>query len=251
LKEGDAIIASGRMGEYNGSPSFTIERINGCEFPDDFVKQEKFKKKAPEYYKTVFPSPAETVKVTSVFEKESPLPEYFLNNEYVVFDLETTGTELSSCEITEFGAVRIKNGKMVEQFTSLVKPDGVIPERITELTGIDDELVKDAPKIVSVLPDFLKFIKGATVVAHNADFDVGFIKKYAAANDYEFNNPVEDTLALSRKYIHGLKHYDLHTLAEHFNISFRHHRALSDAYATAEILIEIMKIAYAQENSQS
>lgn len=242
LKEGDAIIVSGRMGEYNGSLSFTMEKINLCEFPDNFVKQEKYKKPAPSEYKTVFPTFATTVKVKSVFEKEEPLPDELLKNEYVVFDIETTGLDVINCEITEIGAVKIKNGKIAEQFVSLVKPDGKIPEEIVKLTGIDDETVKNAPKIYSVLPDFLKFTENAVVVAQNADFDSSFIKKYASAADYAFDNRVEDTMVIARQLISGLAHYNLKTLAEYFNITFRHHRALSDAYATAEIFIELMKI---------
>ena len=242
LKEGDAIIVSGRMGEYNGNPSFTMEKINLCEFPENFVKKEKYKKPAPAEYSTVFPTPATTVKVKSVFEKEEPLPAELTEKEYVVFDLETTGLDVINCEITEIGAVKIKNGKITEQFVSLVKPDSEIPEEITKITGIDGETVKNAPKIYSVLPDFLKFTEGATLVAQNAEFDSSFIKKYADAADYAFGNNVLDTMIISRQLITGLSHYNLKTLAEYFNITFRHHRALSDAYATAEIFIELMKI---------
>lgn len=242
LKEGDAIIVSGRMGEYNGNPSFTMEKINACEFPEDFVKKDRYKKPAPAAYKTVFPTPATTVKVKSVFEEEDVLPPELTEKEYVVFDIETTGLDLTNCEITEIGAVKVKNGKIAEQFTSLIKPDGKIPEEITALTGIDDGMVKDAPKIYTVLPDFLKFTDGATVVAQNAEFDSSFIKKYANAADYAFDNPVLDTMVISRQLISGLAHYNLKTLAEYFHITFRHHRALSDAYATAEIFIELIKI---------
>ena len=242
LKEGDAIIVSGRIGEYNGTLSFTMDKINLCEFPEDFVKKEKYKKPAPAEYKTVFPTPATTIKVKSVFEKEEPLPEKLTEKEYVVFDIETTGLDLTNCEITEIGAVKIKDGKITEQFTSLIKPDASIPEEITKLTGIDDALVKNAPKIFTVLPDFLKFTEGAIIVAQNAEFDSSFIKKYAAAADYAFDNEIMDTMVLGRQMISGLAHYNLKTLAEYFHITFRHHRALSDAYATAEIFIELMKM---------
>ena len=242
LKEGDAIIVSGRMGEYNGNPSFTMEKINLCEFPENFVKKEKYKKPAPAEYKNVFPTPATTIKVKSVFEKEEELPKELINREYVVFDIETTGLDVINCEITEIGAVKIKNGKIAEQFVSLVKPDGKIPEDIVRLTGIDDGMVVNAPKIYTVLPDFLKFVDGAVLVAQNAEFDSSFIKKYATAADYAFDNEIKDTMILGRQMISGLSHYNLKTLAEYFDITFRHHRALSDAYSTAEIFIELMKM---------
>jgi DNA polymerase-3 subunit alpha (Gram-positive type) len=103
-------------------------------------------------------------------------------------------------------------------------------------------MVKDAPKISSVIPDFIKFIDGAVLVAHNAEFDCKFIKRFATAEEYEINNQVIDTMEMTRKFLPQLKRADLATLAEHFGIIFHHHRALSDAYATAEAFIELMKI---------
>lgn len=242
LKEGDGVIMSGNIGEYNGRRSFTIEKINRCTFPEDFVKKDRYKKKAPLEYKKIFPTPATTVKISSVFDDNSALPAELTEKTYVVFDLETTGLDLMSNGITEIGAVKIVNGKLTEQFTTLIKPDYPITEENFAITGISEEMVKDAPKISSVIPDFMKFIDGSVLVAQNAEFDMKFIKRFAGAEDYEVKNPVMDTMELSRKHLPFLRRNDLHTLAEHFNITFHHHRAMSDAYATAEVFIEIMKI---------
>ena len=239
---GDAIIARGTIGEYNGRTSFTYEKINRCTFPSDFVKKDKYKKSAPKEYKLIFPEPAKMVKVKSVFELDEILPEEVTKDTFVVFDIETTGKEVMSSGITEIGAVKLVDGKVVEQFTTLVKPDYRISEEITALTGITEEMVKDAPKISSVIPDFMKFIEGATLIAHNAEFDVKFIKRYAGAEEYEIKNKVIDTLELSRALLPQLKHHKLNIVADHFGIIFHHHRALSDAYATAEVFIELMKI---------
>jgi DNA polymerase-3 subunit alpha (Gram-positive type) len=103
-------------------------------------------------------------------------------------------------------------------------------------------MVKDSPKIGAVLPDFMKFIEGAILVAQNSDFDMKFVKRFAGAEEYEVKNKVLDTLELARAHLPMLKKHDLHTLAEHFGIIFNHHRALSDSYATAEIFIELMKM---------
>ena len=103
-------------------------------------------------------------------------------------------------------------------------------------------MVKDSPKFPQVIPDFMKFIEGATLVAQNSDFDMKFIKRFASSEDYEIKNQVVDTLALARKYLPQLKKHNLATLAEYFGIVFHHHRALSDSYATAEIFIELLKI---------
>ncbi len=242
LTVGDAIIARGNIGEYNGRRSFTFDKINRCTFPENFVKKDRYKKSAPLEYKTIFPEPATTVKINSVFDDNLPLPSELTEKEYVVFDLETTGLDLMNNGITEIGAVKIIGGKVKEQFTTLIKPDYPITEEIVKITGITEEMVKDAPKISVVIPDFMKFIDGAVLVAHNAEFDVKFIKRFAGAEEYEVKNKVIDTVEVARATLPQLRRHDLHTIAEHFGIVFRHHRALSDAYATAEAFIEMMKL---------
>lgn len=241
LKVGDAIIARGSIGDYKGMQSLTYDKINRCTFPKDFVKKERYKNKAPAHYKLVFPEPASTIKMNSVFD-DLEIPEELINDTYVVFDIETTGLDLMNNGITEIGAVKIVKGKIVEQFQTLVKPDYAISEDNIAITGITPEMVKDSPKIGSVIPDFMKFIEGSIIVAHNAEFDCKFIKRFAGAEEYEVNNKVLDTMEMTRKYLPFLKRADLATLAEHFGIIFHHHRALSDAYATAEAFIELMKI---------
>ncbi len=243
LAVGDAIIARGNIGDYNGRRSFTFDKINRCTFPTDFVKKDKYKKSAPKNYTQIFPTPArETVKIKSVFDVEEVLPAELTEKTIVVFDLETTGFDHLNHGITEIGAVKMVNGKAVEQFTTLVKPDYRITEDNAKVTGITEEMVKDAPKIASVMPDFIKFIDGCTLVAHNAEFDMKFLKRFAGASGYEIKNPVIDSLELARQTLPELKHHDLHTVADHFSIVFHHHRALSDAYATSEALVEMMKI---------
>ncbi|MBR5192372.1 MAG: 3'-5' exoribonuclease [Clostridia bacterium] len=240
LQVGDDIIAKATIAEYKGKPSLTFQKINKCTFPTDFVKKDRYKKPTPKNYKLIFPSPAKTIQVTNVFDEEEILPLDLLRKTFVVFDLETTGTEPMKCGITEIGAVKVVNGEVKEQFTTLVKPDYPISEKIVELTGITEEMVKDAPKITSVLPDFIKFIEGSNLVAHNSNFDMSFITRFAKAEDYEINNEVIDTLALARKCLPNLRNHDLHTLADYYDIKFQHHRALADAYATAEIFKKLM-----------
>lgn len=242
LQQGDAIIARGTLGSYGGRKSFTFEKINFCTFPDGFVKQDKSKKHIPRNYKKIFPTPASVMKVSTVFDVAAPLPKELTDKTYVVFDLETTGLDVLNNGITEIGAVKISGGKISEQFTTLICPEYPITAEISAITGITPDMVKDAPKIEEVLPDFLKFTEYTTIVAHNAPFDTGFIRKYVNLTGYEFKCLVMDTVELSRKYLPELRRYDLKTVADRFNIVFRHHRALSDAYATAEAFIELMKI---------
>jgi len=239
---GEAIIARGSIGDYNGRRSLTFDKINRCTFPKNFVKKDKYKKTAPREYKLIFPSEASTVKVKSVFDTEDVLPKELTENTYVVFDLETTGLDFMNNGITEIGAVKLVNGKVTEQFTTLVKPDYLITEENIAITGITPDMVKDAPKIGAVIPDFMKFIDGAILVAHNADFDMKFVKRFAGAEGYEVKNKVLDSVEIARAKLPQLRRHDLHTIAEHFGIVFHHHRALSDSYATAEAFIELMKI---------
>lgn len=240
---GECIIARGSIGEYNGRRSFTFDKINRCSFPKDFVKKDKYKKTAPREYKLIFPEPAKTrIKVKSVFDGEEILPNELTDNIYVVFDLETTGLDYMNNGITDIGAVKLVNGKMTEHFSTLVKPDYKITAENTALTGIDEEMVKDAPKISAVIPDFMKFIEGAILIAHNADFDMKFLKRFAGAEEYEIKNKVIDSVDLARETLPFLKRHDLQTVADYFGIVFNHHRALPDAYTTAEAVIEMMKI---------
>ena len=241
LTQGSCIIARGSYSEYNGRESLTFYKINKCSFPKNFEKKEKYKNKPPKNYRLIFPQPATTMKVSSVFDDQS-LPEELTNKTYVVFDLETTGLELMNNGITEIGAVKIVNGVIKEQFTTLINPDYIISEENTSITGITPEMVKDSPKISAVIPDFMKFIEGTILVAHNADFDCKFIKKFAGMEEFDVPNRVIDTMEMTRLYLPQLKRADLATLTEHFGIIFHHHRALSDAYATAEAFIELMKI---------
>lgn len=242
LKEGDAVITEGFLDRYNGNLSYKIRKINRCTFPTDFQKAQKTGRSAPAEYTCVFPQPVEDVKVTDLFTAPTALPEALTENEFVVFDLETTGTDYTVDKITEIGAVRVKGGVVTESFTTLVNPERMISEKITQLTGIDNDMVKDAPTFEQVAGDFFKFAKGTTLVAHNADFDTKFIKFYSKPLDFYYNNPIVDTVQLAREVLPNLANHKLNTVCEHFHIEFRHHRAFSDALATAEMFIELVKM---------
>lgn len=238
---GSIIIVRGVNEIFNGSTSFSIKGFHLCEFPKNYQIKEKPSKRAPENYSLVFPKNVEISKQDDFFTADVVLPVEILNGTYTVVDIETTGTEINYDKITEIGAVKVINGVIKEQFHTLVNPEISIPERIIELTGIDDELVKDAPTIDMVYPDFFKFLQGSVFVAHNVEFDYRFLKRVGKDLGYVINNETLDTLYLSRKILPSLKNHKLNTVCEHFNITFRHHRALADAYATAEALLELLK----------
>jgi DNA polymerase-3 subunit alpha (Gram-positive type) len=165
------------------------------------------------------------------------------DQDIVVIDIETTGLDPKYDAITEIGAVKIKNRKVVDTFQTFVNPEIPIPEKITKLTGIDDSMVRDAPPINEVLDDLRNFCGDSALAAHNVPFDFGFINEKVKGLNWEINNPIIDTLALSRELIKDLKRHGLNYVAKYFGIALdNHHRAYHDAMATGEILIRLFDI---------
>lgn len=164
-----------------------------------------------------------------------------LQDTYVVFDIETTGFSPDINHIIEIGAVKVENGKIVDRFSSFVNPQVPIPYRIEELTHINDSMVIDAPTVEVVLPPFLAFCEGCVMVAHNADFDVSFIKRKAANLGVDFNPTYVDTVAMARYLLPNLNRFKLDTVAKAVGVNLdNHHRAVDDAACTAEIFVKFI-----------
>lgn len=167
-----------------------------------------------------------------------------IDSRYVVFDIETTGLSPQSDKITEIGAVKIENGQIIDRYSQLINPQKKIPGKIVQLTGINDEMVSNKPTIEEVLPQFLQFIGDDSIlVAHNASFDVGFIRYNSNKNGIEINNPVLDTLQLSKSLFPNLKNYKLDTICKYLKVSLEnHHRAIDDATATGQVFLKCIDI---------
>ena len=164
-----------------------------------------------------------------------------LDAAFVVFDIETTGFSPEVNKIIEIGAVKVENGKIVDRFSTFVNPQVPIPFRIEELTHISDDMVVDAPTIDVVLPQFLEFCEGCIMVAHNADFDMSFIKKNAQDLGKEFAPTYIDTVAMARFLLPALNRFKLDTVAKAVGVSLdNHHRAVDDAACTAEIFVKFL-----------
>lgn len=167
--------------------------------------------------------------------------------EFVVVDLETTGGSPKDCHITEIGAVRVRGGEVLGEFQSLVDPGVAVPPFIAALTGITDAALAGAPRVGAVLPMFLEFARGAVLVAHNAGFDVGFLKAACASEDQQWPGfPVLDTARLARVLLHRdeVPNNKLATLARHFRAATEpNHRALADARATVDVLHGLLERA--------
>ncbi len=180
-------------------------------------------------------SPAAYRSQPSLDDLGTPLSEV----SFTVVDLETTGSG-DEAAITEIGAVRVRGGEVVGEFQTLINPVAHIPALIAVLTGITDQMVAAAPRLPAVLPGFLEFARGSVLVAHNAGFDVGFLKRGCAQTSTAWPNfPVVDTVTLARQVLlrDEVPNCKLSTLAQHFQSATPpNHRALSDARATVDVL---------------
>ncbi len=161
---------------------------------------------------------------------------------YVVFDVETTGSAAGKGgAITEFGAMKLVRGEVVDQFSTLVNPGRPIDPFVVRLTGITDRMVADAPPISGVMPRFEEFAEGCVLVGHNVQFDCSFVT--AARGGVRLPNEVLDTLKLARCLVPGLGRYRLGALATHFGVrQMPNHRALADVAATTEIFKKLLKL---------
>ncbi len=167
------------------------------------------------------------------------------DGEFIVFDIETTGFNAQEDRITEIGAVRVKGGKVLDIFNTFADPEMPIPARITELTGITDEMVAGAPDEASAVRAFFDFCgEAATLVAHNAPFDTGFIRAVCARHGMEYGYTSIDTVPMSRSLLKGLKNYKLDTVAKYLKLEdFNHHRACDDAKILADIFVILLEEA--------
>ncbi|WP_163536831.1 PolC-type DNA polymerase III [Gracilibacillus sp. YIM 98692] len=168
-----------------------------------------------------------------------------MEDTYVVFDVETTGLSAVYDTIIELAAVKIKNGEIIDRFESFANPHHPLSETTINLTGITDDMVKDAPEVEEVLKDFHGWIENDILVAHNADFDMGFLNTgFKRIGLDEAANPVIDTLELARLLFPEMKNHRLNTLCKKMDIELtQHHRAIYDAEATGYLLWKLVKLS--------
>ena len=165
-----------------------------------------------------------------------------LNGEFVVFDVETTGLSAATERLTEIGAVLFAGGEIKESFNTFVNPEKPIPEKIVQLTSITDEMVADAPKEEEALRQFLEFVGDRPLVAHNASFDMSFIRAAAGRHGITVDNTSVDTLTIARSLYPELGKYKLDVIAKHLGLEeFHHHRACDDASTLALIFAQMVK----------
>ncbi len=166
------------------------------------------------------------------------------SDEFICFDIETTGLSAVNDRITEIGAVRVLNGQILDTFCTFVNPKVHIPDKITQITGITDDMVSDAPDEKHAILEFMKFCgESPTLVAHNAPFDTSFIIAASERNNINFKFSSIDTVPMSRTLFKGLKNHKLDTVGNYLKIpEFNHHRASDDAIALANIFVKMLEI---------
>lgn len=162
---------------------------------------------------------------------------------FSVVDVETTGLSSQQDRVTEIAIVQIQNERIVHTYTSLINPCCPIPPFIQHMTGITDAMVQVAPKFDSIQMELTRLLQGTVLVAHNARFDESFLRAEFSRCDCVFPQlVVVDTVALARRTVKGLQNYRLETLCRHFDLTPGGHRALGDALATAELLLNLIRL---------
>lgn len=223
-----------------GHPAVAITDHGNLQgFPTAMLAAEALKKKGERDFKVIYGMEAYFVDDTAkaIYGRAEGS---FKDTEFVVFDIETTGISNLNCKITEIGAVLVRDGEVLDRFNMLIDPEVPIPEEITKLTGISDDMVRGQPTIDVVLPKFFEFAEDRLLIAHNADFDTGFIRRAADNLGLPFENAYLDTLAMSRYVNPDLKQHKLNILADYFNLGdFNHHRASDDAEMLSAIFYKM------------
>ena len=171
------------------------------------------------------------------------------HQEFVAFDLETTGLSSRDDRIIEIGAVILKDGKEIDRFQTFVDPERQLERKIVELTGITDEMLQGAPKIQEILPKFLEFVGDRVLVAHNSDFDTGFIRAECQRQGLPYRYTAADTLILSQNLLQHLSKFKLDIVSNALNLpDFNHHRAGDDAMTCGLIMTKLMEMLEQEQN---
>ena len=243
LQTGDTLAVSGRIAvnSYSGGLQLTADIVSKALIDYDSITTEVPAKKEPKDYEFVKPVPYIEEKQSSIFDKGEQTPDYLAGKTFVIFDTETTGLNPVSDKIIEIGAVKMKDGRITEVFETLIDPMEPIPPDSIKTHHITDDMVKGSPVFSEVLPDFYKFTRNAVLVGHNVEFDYKMLAENSRNSGYVFDNELEDTIALAKKF-RPMRNYKLQTLCEELGVvNEEAHRASADALATAKCFYEIAK----------
>lgn len=241
MSQMDAVTSAGdlvkRAADW-GHPAVAITDHGVAQaFPDAMKAADKINKDG-EKIKVIYGT--EAYFMDDLVESVSGKSEEPLDGTFICFDIETTGLSANRDKITEIGAVKVENGQITDTFSTFANPGMPIPAKITELTGITDAMVKDAPSQSEAVSAFLEFAGDNVLVAHNAPFDTSFIRKACENMNREYDYTSIDTVAISRAILTDIKNCKLDTVAKYLRLGdFNHHRATDDAEMLARIFINL------------
>ena len=241
MSQMDAVTSAGdlvkRAADW-GHPAVAITDHGVAQaFPDAMKAADKINKDG-EKIKVIYGT--EAYFMDDLVESVSGKSEEPLDGTFICFDIETTGLSANRDKITEIGAIKVENGQITDTFSTFANPGMPIPAKITELTGITDAMVKDAPSQGEAVSAFLEFAGDNVLVAHNAPFDTSFIRKACENMNREYNYTSIDTVAISRAILTDIKNCKLDTVAKYLRLGdFNHHRATDDAEMLARIFINL------------
>lgn len=230
----------------SGRLTYYVKKLSTCSVVEKVATQiqsvdiEALKSRKP----VVLPEVIETSSQETLFGEKAKYNNMIMDNDIVVFDLETTGLDPESCEITEIGAVKIINGQIKERFGSFVKTQHPIPEEVTRLTHITNEMIADAPSLQDVILDFYNYTRGCIISGYNIiGFDMQFIRKAANKFGLKFDNQIVDAFIIAKQAGLRVTNYKLGTVAKALGVSLVDaHRAYNDAQATGQVLLELSKL---------
>lgn len=230
---------TGKLTYYPRSIAYAAQK----EKLEDVIEEEE-QSTIDSHKQVVFAQKYNYTKQEDLFTKEIHYTDFIMNNEFVIYDLETTGFDAVGDEIIEIGAVKIVNGEVTEYFSTFVEPTKPIPPESTKVHNITDDMVKGAPKIADAIIDFYRFCKGAVVGGYNSDeFDNKFIKQASKKVGFNFDNTFIDVIKLARQAPIAPRNYKLISVCQHLGIELVDaHRAYNDAFATARVLLKLNEI---------
>ena len=238
--DGDEILMQGDLSESEYGKSVFLRDMMRCTIDWDSVEGISLKD-VPNFYKFIEPTPCETAEQENIFDTKDTA-DFLKGKSFVVFDLETTGKDPNVCKVIEIAAIKIVDGKWTEQFTTFCNPGEKLTREIIDLTSITDKDLEGKPNFAEVLPDFLKFCKDCILVAHNQEYDVRIVSRYARENSYKFLNASMCTLEMSRKYLTMNTRHRLQDVAEYYGVKNIHaHRAIGDVEVTAKVFAELVR----------
>ena len=250
LEQNDEVLLNGStaISNYSHNMEFKAYRVAKCRVNEPEWLAQKTREVPANYVNVKEEDCAPARQFTLFAEKE--VPPQLKDKTFVVFDFETTGKEYLRDKVIEIGAVKIESGTITKKFSSFVNPERDIPREITELTGIINKDVENAPVFEEIIADFYKFAYGSTLVAHSIDFDLAFLHFNTKDSGYIFSQRQIDTVSLARSFFSLPQNKDnrpvdhkLSTLAAHMGVDSQNaHRAINDALMTAEIFLKIMAV---------